>query len=236
MVYHEYSRTPQAWVCASAIQRASRDGAAAGLWRHRRESAGVSFISHAAREINCKIVYCGPGLSGKTANLRWIFDQTSGKTSGKLTALATETDPTVFFDYLVLDLGSIQGFKTRFHLYTVPGRVCFDASRRLILRGADGVVLVADSQAGRQDANLEALEDLMGNLKEQKLELIPYVLQLNKRDLPNVLPVETMKRELVRKDEPVIEAIAYRGVGVFEALKTCGRMVLSGLKKAQQAS
>ena len=196
----------------------------------------MSFISYAAREINCKVVYCGPGLSGKTANLRWIFDQTVGRTGGKLTALPTETDRTVFFDHLVLDLGSIQGFKTRFHLYTVPGRVCFDASRRLILRGADGVILVADSQAERQDANLEAIDDLKGILKEQNLELIPYVIQLNKRDLPNVLPVEALRKELARKDEPVIEAIAYRGVGVFEALKTCGRLVLSGLKKDQPIS
>jgi len=194
----------------------------------------VSFISYAAREINCKIVYCGPGLSGKTANLRWIFDQTLGKTGGQLTALATETDRTVFFDYLVFDLGSLQGFKTRFHLYTVPGRVSFEASRRSILRGADGVILVADSQAERRDANLEAVDDLMGNLQQHGLELIPYVIQLNKRDLPNVLPVETLKKELMRKDEPVLEAIAYRGVGVFEALKTCGRMVLSALKKDQQ--
>jgi signal recognition particle receptor subunit beta len=156
-----------------------------------------------------------------------------GKAGGKMISLATETDRTLFFDFLPLDLGSIRGFKTRFHLYTVPGQVFYDASRKLILRGVDGVVLVADSQAERLDANLEAIENLMENLKEQKHDFmrIPYVLQLNKRDLPSALPVETLKKELMRKNEPVLEAIAYKGVGVFETLKRCGRMVLSELKK-----
>jgi len=193
----------------------------------------VSFINFAAREINCKIVYYGAGLGGKTTNLRWIFEQTVGKSGGKMISLATETDRTLFFDFLPLDLGAIRGFKTRFHLYTVPGQVFYDASRRLILRGVDGVILVADSQAERVDANLEAIENLMQNLQEQKHDFmkIPYVLQLNKRDLPTALPVETLKKELMRKDEPVIEAVAYTGVGVFETLKRCGRMVLSELKK-----
>ena len=193
----------------------------------------MSFISFAAREINCKIVYYGAGWGGKTTNLRWIFEQTVAKSGGKMTTLATECDRTVFFDFLPLDLGSIQGFKTRFHLYTVPGRVCHDASRRLILRGVDGVILVADSQAERLDANLEAIEGLRENLKEEKLDFmtLPYVLQLNKRDLPGALPVETLKKELMRKNEPVFETIAYQGVGVFETLKRCGRMVLSELKK-----
>jgi signal recognition particle receptor subunit beta len=193
----------------------------------------VSFINFAAREINCKIVYYGPGLGGKTTNLRWIFDQTAGKAGGKMISLATETDRTLFFDFLPLDLGAIRGFKTRFHLYTVPGQVFYDASRRLILRGVDGVILVADSQAERLDANLEAIENLIENLKQENHDFmtIPYVLQLNKRDLPSALPVETLKTELVRKNEPVFEAIAYRGVGVLETLKKCGRMVLSELKK-----
>ncbi len=193
----------------------------------------MSFINFAAREINCKIVYYGAGLGGKTTNLRWIFDQTVGQAGGKMISLATETDRTLFFDFLPLDLGLIRGFKTRFHLYTVPGQVFYDASRKLILRGVDGVILVADSQAERLDANLEALENLMENLKEQKHDFmrIPYVLQLNKRDLPNALPVETLKKELMRKNEPVLEAIAYKGLGVFETLKSCGRMVISELKK-----
>jgi hypothetical protein len=193
----------------------------------------VSFINFAAREINCKIVYYGAGLGGKTTNLRWIFDHTVGKAGGKMISLATETDHTLFFDFLPLDLGLIRGFKTRFHLYTVPGQVFYDASRRLILRGVDGIILVADSQAERLDANLESIENLAENLKEEKKDFmtIPYVLQLNKRDLPNALPVETLKKELMKKNEPVFEAIACQGVGVFEALKKCGVMVLRELKK-----
>ena len=193
----------------------------------------MSFISLAAREINCKIVYYGAGLGGKSTNLRWIFDHTVGKTGGKIMSLTTDADRTVSFDFLPFDLGRIHGFKTRFHLYTVPGRVIYDDSRRLVLRGVDGVILVADSQADRLDANLEALESLMENLKEQKHDFVtlPYVLQLNKRDLPGALPVETLKKELLRKNEPVFEAIAHQGVGVFETFKRCGGMVLSGLKK-----
>jgi signal recognition particle receptor subunit beta len=193
----------------------------------------VSFINFAAREINCKIVYYGAGLGGKTSNLQWIFDQTLGKTGGKMISLATETDRTLFFDFLPLDLGAIRGFKTRFHLYTVPGQVFYDASRKLILRGVDGVVLVADSQEERMDANLEALENLQENLMEHGYDFlkIPYVLQLNKRDLPNALPVEELKANLVRKNEPVFEAVALKGVGVFETLRECGRLVLTELKK-----
>jgi signal recognition particle receptor subunit beta len=193
----------------------------------------VSFINFAAREINCKIVYYGPGLGGKTTNLQWIFDQTLGKTGGKMISLATETDRTLFFDFLPLDLGSIRGYKTRFHLYTVPGQVFYDASRKLILRGVDGVVFVADSQEERMDANLEALENLQGNLEEHSYDFlkIPYVLQLNKRDLPNVLPVEELKENLVSKNEAVFEAVAPKGLGVFETLRECGRLVLTELKK-----
>jgi signal recognition particle receptor subunit beta len=193
----------------------------------------VSFINFAAREINCKIVYYGPGLGGKTTNLQWIFDLTAGKAGGKMISLATETDRTLFFDFLPLDLGTIRGFKTRFHLYTVPGQVFYDASRKLILRGVDGVVFVADSQAERMDANLEAIENLQENLKEHGFDFlkIPYVLQLNKRDLPNAMPVADLKAVLVRKDEPVFEAIACKGIGVFETLKEVGRRVLVELKK-----
>jgi len=193
----------------------------------------VSFINFAAREINCKIVYYGAGLGGKTTNLQWIFDQTVGKTGGKMISLATETDRTLFFDFLPLELGTVRGFKTRFHLYTVPGQVFYDASRKLILRGVDGVIFVADSQEERMDANYEALDNLQGNLQEHGYDFsrIPYVLQLNKRDLPNALPVEELKQALVRKGEAAFEAIAFKGVGVFETLKECGRLVLSELKK-----
>jgi signal recognition particle receptor subunit beta len=193
----------------------------------------VSFINFAAREINCKIVYYGAGLGGKTTNLQWIFDQTVAKTGGKMISLATETDRTLFFDFLPLDLGTVRGFKTRFHLYTVPGQVFYDASRKLILRGVDGVAFVADSQEERMDANLEALENLKGNLKEHGYDLmkIPYVLQLNKRDLPTALPIEYLKKALLKKGEPVFEAIAFQGVGVFETLRQVGRQVLIELKK-----
>lgn len=193
----------------------------------------MSFINFAAREINCKIVYYGAGLGGKTTNLQFIFDRTADKQKSKMISLATETDRTLFFDFLPLDLGTVRGFRTRFHLYTVPGQVFYDASRKLILRGVDGVVFVADSQEERLDANLEALENLQENLKEHGYDFkkIPYVIQLNKRDLPNALPVEDLKREVVRKGEPAIEAVAFQGKGVFETLKEVARQVLVELKK-----
>ena len=194
----------------------------------------MSFINFAAREINCKIVYYGPGLGGKTTNLQWIFERTGEQQKGKMISLATETERTLFFDFLPLDLGTVRGFKTRIHLYTVPGQVFYDASRKLILRGVDGVVFVADSQEERMDANVEALENLQENLKEHSYDFnrIPYVLQLNKRDLPNAMPADTLKKELLKKEEPVIEAVAFQGVGVFETLKSVAKLVLVELKQA----
>jgi mutual gliding-motility protein MglA len=193
----------------------------------------LSFINFAAREINCKIVYYGPGLGGKTTNLQWIFERTGDQQKGKMISLATETERTLFFDFLPLDLGTVRGFKTRIHLYTVPGQVFYDASRKLILRGVDGVVFVADSQEERMDANVEALDNLQENLKEHSYDFnrIPYVLQLNKRDLPNAMAVDTLKKELLKKEEPVIEAIAFQGVGVFETLKSVAKLVLIELKQ-----
>jgi mutual gliding-motility protein MglA len=193
----------------------------------------MTFINYASREINCKIVYYGPGLCGKTTNLQYIYDKTNPTAKGKLISLATETDRTLFFDFLPLELGTVRGFKTRFHLYTVPGQVFYDASRKLILKGVDGVIFVADSQVERMDANVEAIENLQANLKTQGYDLntIPYVLQLNKRDLPNVESVEEMKRLLVRKDEPVFEAVAAKGPGVFETLKGVAKLVLADLTK-----
>ena len=193
----------------------------------------MSFINFPAREINCKLVYYGPGLGGKTANLQWIYDKTGNQQKGKMISLATETDRTLFFDFLPLDLGTVRGFKTRFHLYTVPGQVFYEASRKLILKGADGVVFVADSQEERLDANFETLENLREHLKEHGLafETIPYVLQLNKRDLPNALPVEELKKQLQSKGEPVLEAIAVQGVGIFETLREVAKLVLAELKK-----
>jgi mutual gliding-motility protein MglA len=193
----------------------------------------LSFINFAAREINCKIVYYGAGLGGKTTNLQYIFDKTNEKQKGKMISLATETDRTLFFDFLPLDLGTVRGFKTRFHLYTVPGQVFYDASRKLILRGVDGVVFVADSQEERMDANVEAIDNLADNLKEHGYDFgkIPYVLQFNKRDMPTALPVDDLKKQLVRRGEPTFEAVAPVGTGVFETLKEVARQVLVELKK-----
>ncbi|MFL6300592.1 MAG: GTP-binding protein [Terriglobales bacterium] len=193
----------------------------------------MSFINFAAREINCKIVYYGAGLGGKTTNLQYIFDKTNEKQKGKMISLATETDRTLFFDFLPLDLGTVRGFKTRFHLYTVPGQVFYDASRKLILRGVDGVVFVADSQEERMDANVEAIDNLADNLKEHGYDFgkIPYVLQFNKRDMPTALPVDDLKKQLVRRGEPTFEAVAPVGTGVFETLKEVARQVLVELKK-----
>jgi len=193
----------------------------------------MTFINYASREINCKIVYYGPGLCGKTTNLQWIYEKTNPNAKGKLISLATETDRTLFFDFLPLELGTVRGFKTRFHLYTVPGQVFYDASRKLILKGVDGVIFVADSQVERMDANVEAIENLVVNLKSQGYDLmnIPYVLQFNKRDLPNVAPVDEMVRLLKKKEEPVIDAVAPKGVGVFETLKAVAKLVLSELTK-----
>ena len=193
----------------------------------------MSFINYMAREINCKIVYYGPGLCGKTTNLQYIYERTNPDAKGKMISLATETERTLFFDFLPLSLGEIRGFKTRFHLYTVPGQVFYDASRKLILKGVDGVIFVADSQLERMDANVEAIENLETNLKAQGYDLktIPYVLQLNKRDLPNVETVDEMKRLLMKKNEPVFEAVAAKGPGVFETLKGVAKLVLSELTK-----
>ena len=194
----------------------------------------MTFINYASREINCKIVYYGPGLCGKTTNLQYIFDSTAPQARGKLISLATETDRTLFFDFMPLELGTVRGFKTRFHLYTVPGQVFYDASRKLILKGVDGVVFVADSQEERMDANIESLYNLEENLRAQGYdpEKIPYVLQLNKRDLPNVVPVHEITAELRRNGEPVIEAVASSGPGVFDTLKAVAKQVLTELRKS----
>jgi len=194
----------------------------------------LTFINYVAREINCKIVYYGPGLGGKTTNLQYIYQITSSENKGKLISLATETERTLFFDFLPIDLGQIRGFRTRFHLYTVPGQVFYDSSRKLILKGVDGVVFVADSQEERMDANLESVSNLAENLKEQGFDIakIPYVLQLNKRDLPNAMPTEELARQLLVKGEPVIEAVAPQGVGVLTTLKAVARQVLVELRKS----
>ena len=195
----------------------------------------MTFINYASREINCKIVYYGPGLCGKTTNLQFIYEKTNPNSKGKLISLATETDRTLFFDFLPLELGNVRGFKTRFHLYTVPGQVFYDASRKLILKGVDGVIFVADSQRERMDANVESLRNLEQNLKAQGYDIrsIPYVLQLNKRDLPSAVPVDEMKAKLAIDNEPVLEAIAAseEGMGVFDTLKAVAKLVLQDLTR-----
>ncbi len=193
----------------------------------------MSFINYMAREINCKIVYYGPGLCGKTTNLQYIYDRTNPDAKGRMISLATETERTLFFDFLPLSLGEIRGFKTRFHLYTVPGQVFYDASRKLILKGVDGVVFVADSQVERMEANQESIENLRSNLIEQgySLDRVPYVVQYNKRDLPNVADLDELKQLLNPAGVADFEACARTGVGVFETLKAIAKLVLTELKR-----
>jgi signal recognition particle receptor subunit beta len=196
----------------------------------------MSFINYSSREINCKIVFYGPGLCGKTTNLQYIYKKTNPDSKGKMISLATETERTLFFDFLPLALGEIRGFKTRFHLYTVPGQVFYDASRKLILKGVDGVVFVADSQIERMEANIESIENLRINLAEQEYDLdkIPFVIQYNKRDLPNIVPLEEMKKALNPTKVPDFEAVAMEGAGVFDTLKAIAKQVIMELKRGQE--
>ena len=193
----------------------------------------MSFINFAAREINCKIVYYGAGLGGKTTNLQVIYQKTAEQQKGKMISLATETERTLFFDFLPLDLGNVRGFKTRIHLYTVPGQVFYDASRKLILKGVDGVVFVADSQIERMEANIESLDNLRLNLTEQGYDLdkLPYVIQYNKRDLPNAAPLDQLRNVLNPTKVQEFEACATSGVGVFDTLKAVAKAVLTELTR-----
>ncbi len=192
----------------------------------------MSTINFANREINFKIVYYGPGLSGKTTNLRWVYQTVPEERKGEMVSLATEDERTLFFDFLPIDLGEVKGFKTRFHLYTVPGQVFYNASRKLILRGVDGIVFVADSASNRLRANAESMRNLRENLAEYGLSLedIPMVLQVNKRDLPDALPVDMIQAVIDPEGKfPIFEAVATEGKGVFEPLKDVSRRVLSKL-------
>ena len=193
----------------------------------------MSFINYSAREINCKLVYYGPGLCGKTTNLQFIYNKTRPEAKGKMISLATETERTLFFDFLPLSLGEIRGFKTRFHLYTVPGQVFYDASRKLILKGVDGVIFCADSQIERLEANQESMDNLRTNLAEQgySLEKIPFVIQYNKRDLPNAVDVQELRDLLNPMGVPDFEANARSGMGVFDTLKAVSKLVLTELKR-----
>ncbi|OFZ14320.1 MAG: gliding-motility protein MglA [Bdellovibrionales bacterium GWA2_49_15] len=192
----------------------------------------MSFVNFQSKEINCKIVYYGPGLGGKTTNIQYIYQKSSGENKSKMISLNTENERTLFFDFLPLDLGEIRGFKTRFHLYTVPGQVFYEASRKLVLRGVDGLIFVADSQVERHEANQESLNGLYKNLDEQGYDIkkIPVVFQWNKRDLPNVMPVQELERQLNKQKMQSFEAVAKDGIGVFETLKAISKAVLMNLR------
>jgi signal recognition particle receptor subunit beta len=192
----------------------------------------MSFVNYHTKEINCKIVYYGPGLGGKTTNIQYIYQRTHSNNKGKMVTLNTENERTLFFDFLPLDLGQIRGFKTRFHLYTVPGQVFYEASRKLILRGVDGIVFVADSQVEKMQANIESLEGLRENLKDQGYDInrIPMVLQWNKRDLPNVVPESELDKKLNLYSSPAFSSVATTGEGVFETLKAVSKLVLLNIK------
>ncbi len=191
----------------------------------------MSMINYASRAINCKIVYYGTGLGGKTTNLEYIYSRVNPDTKGKMISLATETERTLFFDFLPIDLGEVRGFKTRFHLYTVPGQVYYNASRRLILKGVDGLVFVADSQATRAEANIESMHNLYDNLETYgyDLETIPFAIQYNKRDMPNVLSSEELRAQINPVGVPDFEGIAIEGKGVFETLSCVSKLVIKAL-------
>ena len=191
----------------------------------------MALINHRAREVHFKIVYYGPGLGGKTTNVKSLHQRLPQDRRGRLVSIATEQERTLFFDFMPVDLGVVNGFVTRFHLYTVPGQLYYRRSRRAVLQGVDGIVFVADSQPARLDANVESRRNLEEALQEHGYDLrtMPYALQLNKRDLPGVVPADELRRQLQFKDEPVFEAVATSGVGVFDTLKACAKQVLTRL-------
>jgi signal recognition particle receptor subunit beta len=193
----------------------------------------LSFLNYSTREINFKVVYYGPGLSGKTTNIKTIYDKVKADNKGKLVSLATETERTLFFDFFPLDLGTIKGYKVKFHLYTVPGQIYYSSSRKLIMKGVDGIVFVADSQRERFEANIESLQDMLDNLKEYNIdfETLPYVLQLNKRDLPNITPANELIKALRKKGEPVVESMALKGDGVVDTLKSISKLIMIDVKR-----
>ncbi len=180
----------------------------------------MALFNHATKEVTAKLVYYGPGLCGKTTNLEWIHDNLSFRNKGKLVSLATESDRTLFFDFLPVELGTIRGMRTRMQIYTVPGQVFYEATRRMVLKGCDAVVFVADSQAAMLDANFESLESLRRNLLANEIDpAIPMVLQYNKRDLPTALPVSVLNARLNPRNLPFFESVAFKGQGVEDTLR-----------------
>jgi mutual gliding-motility protein MglA len=192
----------------------------------------MSLFNYNAKEIHCKIVYYGPSLGGKTTNIQWMYQSLASDQKSKLMALNTEIERTLLFDFLPLDVGDIRGYNTRFHLYSVPGQIVYDATRKLILQGIDGVIFVADSQADRLDENLQAFENLEKNLYQQGYNIkdIPLVIQYNKRDLPNALPVAELRKHLNRYNSVEVEASAFEGVGVLESFKSISKSIIHTLK------
>lgn len=192
----------------------------------------MAFFNHNSKEIHCKIVYYGPSLGGKTTNVQWVYQKTANDQKSKLIALNTENERTLFFDFLPLFVGDVMGYTTKFHLYTVPGQVVYDASRKLILKGLDGIIFVADSQAERLEENIESMNNLETNLKQQGYDIkqVPVIIQYNKRDLKNVTPIHDLRRILNRYNWPEFEAVATQGTGVFESLKTLSKSIVNTLK------
>jgi hypothetical protein len=190
-------------------------------------------INYAFREISCKIVYYGPGLSGKTTNLQYVHDRVPAKSRGDLISLATEADRTLYFDFLPIHVGDIGGFSTKFQLYTVPGQVFYNATRKLVLRGVDGIVFVADSQTAKMDENIESLANMYENLRENDIDqqAMPIVFQYNKRDLPEISSIEELEKTLNPEGRPYSEASAVKGVGVFDTMKRITKLVLEDTKR-----
>lgn len=192
----------------------------------------MSFINYAAKEINCKIIYFGPGLSGKTTNVQYIYEHTQNEARGKLVTLSTENERTLFFDFLPLSVGAVRGYKTRFHLYTIPGQTFYEVSRQFILKGVDGIVFVADSQAERMEANIESFEGLEKSLDKQGYDInkLPLVFQYNKRDLPGAVSIRELEATFNPMKRPYFEAVAFKGSGVMETLQSVSQAIIKELK------
>jgi signal recognition particle receptor subunit beta len=192
----------------------------------------VSFINYATKEINCKVIYFGPGLSGKTTNIQYIYENTQQDHRGRLVTLSTENERTLFFDFLPLAIGEVKGYKTRFHLYTIPGQTFYEVSRQFILKGVDGIVFVADSQSERMESNIESFESLEKSLEKQGYDLnkLPLVLQYNKRDMPGIVTVRELESTFNPMKRPYFEAIANNGQGVMETLQSISQSIIRELK------
>ncbi|MGZ3688052.1 MAG: GTP-binding protein [Bdellovibrionota bacterium] len=198
----------------------------------------MSFINYSTKEINCKIIYFGPGLSGKTTNVQFIYEHTQAESRGKLVTLSTENERTLFFDFLPLAVGDVRGYRTRFHLYTIPGQTFYEVSRQFILKGVDGIVFVADSQSERMEANIESFEGLEKALDRQGYDIhrIPLVFQYNKRDMPGAVSVRELESTFNSMKRPAFEAVASKGEGVMETLQAISQSIIRELKGGNEPS